>query len=95
MFSYIFLTNEGYTHQPNSDSYTDEVENLQVIGISSGKDAKNAFYDLLDQERHLKETTFDNVFCYKLSDEYKSSYETFSIKNSFNQNKGNPKLNSK
>ncbi|NLK62479.1 MAG: hypothetical protein GX287_03415 [Fusobacteria bacterium] len=85
MDNYIFLTNEGYTYQPNSDLYTDEIENLQVIGISSGKDAKSAFYNLLDRESYLKETAFDDVFCYKLSDEYESTYETFSIKNSFNQ----------
>ena len=82
MSSYIFLTKEGYTYQPNSEACEDEIENLQVMGISSGKDAKEAFYDLMDKERNLKETTFDNVFCYKLSSDYKNSYEMFSIKNS-------------
>lgn len=43
MSNYIFLTNEGYTYQPKLDSDMPDIENLQVIGISRGKDAKEAF----------------------------------------------------
>jgi hypothetical protein len=32
MGSYIFLTDEGYTYQPNSDSDMLDIENLQVKG---------------------------------------------------------------
>ncbi|MGH4138228.1 hypothetical protein [Clostridium sp.] len=33
MDNYIFLTDEGYTFMPNSESDMPDVENLQVIGV--------------------------------------------------------------
>lgn len=38
----IFLTDEGYTYQPNSESDVPDIENLQVIGITHGENSKQA-----------------------------------------------------
>lgn len=43
MRHFIFLTQEGYTFQPNSESATPDIENLQVLGTASGADEQNAF----------------------------------------------------
>jgi hypothetical protein len=80
MGSYIFLTDEGYTYQANSESDMPDIENLQVIGISDGENAKEAFYNLMSSRKYLMKTTFDKIFCYKLAKDYKKSYEEFSIK---------------
>lgn len=36
MNNYLFLTNEGYTYQPDSESIEPDCENSQLIGISPG-----------------------------------------------------------
>jgi len=51
MNNYIFLTDEGYTFQPNSES---DIENLQVIGICNGENEKEAFYNLMNQRGKLQ-----------------------------------------
>jgi hypothetical protein len=83
MDNYIFLTDEGYTFQPNSESDVPDIENLQVIGISNGENEKEAFYNLMSQRRYLISTTFDKIFGYKLSSNYKDSYSEFSIKDDY------------
>ena len=89
MGSYIFLTNEGYTYQANSESDMPDIENLQVIGISDGENAKEAFYNLMSSRKYLMKTTFDEIFCYKLAKNYKNSYEEFSIKYDYSIEKYN------
>lgn len=79
MNNYIFLTDEGYTYQPYSESDIPDIENLQVIGIASGENEREAFYNLMSRKRYLLQTTFDHIFCYKLSSDYKDSYSEFSI----------------
>lgn len=34
--SYLFITTEGYTYQPNSESIEPDVENCQVIASAEG-----------------------------------------------------------
>lgn len=89
MGSYIFLTDEGYTYQANSESDMPDIENLQVIGISDGKNAKEAFHNLMSSRKYLMKTTFDEIFCYKLTKDYKNSYEKFSIKYDYSIEKYN------
>jgi len=79
---YIFLTDEGYTFQPGSESVEPDIENLQVIGFSSGETAKKAFENLLIENSYLKQTSFNDVFCYELSREYENTRESFRISNS-------------
>ena len=83
MDNYIFLTHEGYTFQPDSESDVPDIENLQVIGICNGENEKEAFYNLMGLRRYLISTTFDKIFCYKLSSNYKDSYLEFSIKDDY------------
>ena len=49
MSKYIFLTNEGYTYQPNSESVEPDCENSQLIGITEGSNQEDAFNNLLKE----------------------------------------------
>lgn len=71
--SYIFLTVEGITFQPDSESSEPDIENLQVIGFAKGKDSKEAFHNLITENKHLLKTTFDEIFCYELTNNYEKS----------------------
>ena len=68
MKSYIFITIEGYTFQPESTSIEPDIENCQVIGFARGKDPKQAFQNLIQENSYLLETTFDELICYELKD---------------------------
>ncbi|BCZ45823.1 hypothetical protein psyc5s11_18900 [Clostridium gelidum] len=83
MNNYIFLTDEGYTYQPNTESDVPDIENLQVIGISCGENEEAAFNNLMAKRRYLLSTSFDEIFCYKLASDYKDSYMEFSINNDY------------
>lgn len=63
--NYIFLTSEGSTYQNNSNSTEPDIENLQVIGLSNGKDSNNAFKQLLKENMDLLNTNFKEIFCYE------------------------------
>lgn len=76
---YIFLSNEGYTYQSNSESILPDIENMQVIGINAGVNAEDAFKKLLKENIFIKDTNFKNVFCYKLDNNYQNSREDFVI----------------
>lgn len=67
MNKYIFLTNEGFTFQPFSESLEPDVDNMQVIGFSQGYTAKDAFNRLLGTNPFLKDTGFDEVFSLQLA----------------------------
>ena len=74
MNSYIFITNEGFTYQPNSESIEPDIENCQVIGFGYGKNPKEAFKKLIVDNEYLKKTKFDEIFCLQLVDEKKSYF---------------------
>ena len=80
MSKYIFLTNEGYIYQPNSESVEPDCENSQLIGITEGSNQEDAFNNLLKEREYLKKFNFDEVYCYKLDDDYQESKEYFYIK---------------
>mgnify|MGYP000844850506 FL=1 len=77
--NYIFLTDEGYTFQPNSYTNEPDIENLQVIGISCGETQKKAFENLLKENPYLLKTSFNKVICYKLDNDYKEDIGCFFI----------------
>jgi hypothetical protein len=77
MKSYIFLTSEGYTYQPDSESIEPDIDNLQVIGISEGNNSQMAFENLIKKSEYLLETTFDEIFCYELSKNFRDSVDFF------------------
>ncbi|GAA0719829.1 hypothetical protein GCM10008905_08360 [Clostridium malenominatum] len=84
MNNYIFLTHEGCTYQPNSESDVPDIENLQVIGFSHGINPKEAFCNLIGNRTYLLNTSFDMIFCYELSKNYRECYTEFSIKDDYN-----------
>lgn len=68
MNKYIFLTNEGSTYQPNSNSIEPDCENAQVIGFAEGNTQIDAFNNLVKENRKIKETAFNEIYCYQIKD---------------------------
>lgn len=64
---YIFVTFEGFTFQPDSESDVPDIDNMQVVGFSEGKDTKEAFKNLLINQQYLKNTTFNEVIAFELA----------------------------
>ena len=77
MKNYIFLTSEGHTYQLDSKSIEPDINNLQVIGISEGNNSQMAFENLIKNREYLLETTFNEVFCYELSKNFRDSVDFF------------------
>jgi hypothetical protein len=70
---FIFLTAEGFTFQPYSETIEPDIENLQVIGFAKGRNPDEAFINLKKEAPDLLETTFNEIFSYELSKEYEAS----------------------
>ena len=66
MNSYIFITTEGDTYQPDSESVEPDIENCQVVGFSEGEGSQNAFENLIRNDPFLSDTTFDELICLEL-----------------------------
>ncbi|MFN0158485.1 MAG: hypothetical protein ACKVRP_10485 [Bacteroidota bacterium] len=66
MKSYIFVTSEGYTYQPNSESEVPDIENLQVIGFAAGVNEQEALRNLLSENSWIQDSSFSEVMCYQL-----------------------------
>jgi len=69
MKSFIFITQEGLTYQPDSESPEPDIENCQVIGFAEGQDENEAFQNLIEENEYLLETNFDEVICMELKNE--------------------------
>jgi len=82
MRHFIFLTQEGYTFQPNSKSDIPDIENLQVLGTANGEDEKRAFDNFIKKNEYLLDTDYEDVMTMELKS--KKVYH-FSLKN-FNTN---------
>jgi hypothetical protein len=76
---YLFLTDEGYTFQPDSESELPNVENLQVIGFAKGINADEAYNDLLLENPYLRETGFEKIFCYQLDKDYEQNRKDYNL----------------
>lgn len=87
MDKYIFLTNEGYTYQPDSESIEPDCENSQLIGIASGTTQEDAFYNLIKEKEYLRQFNFDEIYCYKLAEDYEDSKRYFYIKDNNTERK--------
>ena len=74
---FIFISNEGYTYQPNSNADIPDIENSQVIGFSYGKDEEEAFNNLLKENKYIKETSFNQIISYHLSSDSDQSKKYF------------------
>lgn len=77
MKNYIFITDEGHTFQPDSESVMPDVENLQVLGVAKGKSQKEAFRNLVKDNEWVRDTNFREVFCYQLDNDFKKSIRHF------------------
>ena len=77
---YIFLTLEGYTFQPESEAIEPDVENVQMLAVASGHDQESALRCLVAENPWLRETSFDEVYCYELAQGYPASRTEFSLK---------------
>jgi hypothetical protein len=73
---FIFITFEGITFQPNSESDTPDIENMQVIGFSNGLNKQDAFNNLLKKSSYLKDTTFSEIIGLELKD---NKFDYFNI----------------
>jgi len=74
---YIFLTKEGYTYEPKTQSIEPDIENLQVAGFALGVNPDDAFKFLITENEYLLQTKFDEIFCYALDDHYEASKKYF------------------
>ena len=66
MKSYIFITTEGCTFQPGSEAIEPDIENCQVVGFAQGENEKQAFENLIKENKYLLDTTFDELICLEL-----------------------------
>lgn len=69
MKQYIFITDEGFAYQPDSESGETDIENFQVIGFASGNSPEEAAKQLLMENERLKETTFNEIIALELKSE--------------------------
>ncbi|MBI5374836.1 MAG: hypothetical protein HZA77_05345 [Candidatus Schekmanbacteria bacterium] len=74
MKSFIFITNEGITFQPNSEAQEPDMENCQVIGFGTGATIKEAFEKMITEEEYLLKTDFNEVIGLELSHEQKEYF---------------------
>ena len=65
MRHFIFLTQEGLTKTPQNV----DIENLQVLGIASGSNEKEAFGNLIKENDYLKHTGYEEVLAMELVSE--------------------------
>jgi hypothetical protein len=77
MNKYIFITTEGSTYQPNSDSSEPDIENMQVIGFGQGDTAQSAMRKLLKMSEYLVNTNFNEIIAIQLVNDHR---EYFSLK---------------
>jgi len=67
--SYIFITQEGFTYQPDRISPDPDIENCQVVGFAKGNNEKEAFKNLIKENQCLLDSNFDEVMCVELKNE--------------------------
>jgi len=73
MNNYIFLTDEGYTFQPETENEPIVIDSLQTIGTASGTDAMDAYRNLLAENPQLQERKFEKIFCYQVDEPVKEN----------------------
>lgn len=72
---YIFYSEDGYCESPTGE----KVENFQVLGITNGKDEQQAYTNLLEENKWIRENKFrESHIFYKMIIPYeiKRSLET-------------------
>lgn len=74
MKSFVFITTEGFTYQPDSQSSEPDIENCQVLGYGDGKNPQEAFKNLIENNEYLTATTFDEIICLELANEERNYF---------------------
>ena len=59
----FFITTEGFTFQPGSESPDPDIENCQVIGFAKGNSLEEAFESLIGQGSKHQEIVDLLGFC--------------------------------
>ncbi|AEF96217.1 hypothetical protein [Methanotorris igneus] len=59
---FLFLTFEGFTYS-QKESIAPDVENIQVIGYSEGKDEYEAFNNFVLRNSWILDTGFNEIIC--------------------------------
>ena len=59
---FIFITQEGLTQEPNHE----DIENLQVLGITNGETSRQAFENLLEENDWIRDSDYTEVQAYEL-----------------------------
>jgi hypothetical protein len=66
---YIFLTDEGFTQEPDGS----EAENLQVLGIAGGADEEEALCSLMRENSWIEGTSFRSAICIEIKGDFKDA----------------------
>ncbi len=82
MKKFIFITDEGFTFQPDSEDYEPDIENMQVVGFGEGNTIDDAMENMIDENPYLKDTKFNKVIGIEVRS-YKQS--VLFLKNKFGQ----------
>ncbi|GAG73420.1 hypothetical protein ES705_00385 [subsurface metagenome] len=82
MKKYIFITDEGFTFQPDNDDYEPDIENMQVIGFGEGDTVDDAMENMIQENPYLRDTKFNKVIGMEVKS-YKQS--VLFLKNKFGQ----------
>jgi len=77
--TYIFVTTEGFTYQPGSETIEPDVANLQVVGFGEGTNPDEALANMLETHQWIQNTTFSEVLCYQLAPKAQSSATLLSL----------------
>ena len=80
MKSFIFVTTEGFTFQPDSESIEPDTENCQVVGFGEGNNAREALENMIMTQTDLLKTSFDKISAFELKDEHQEFYYLSSYK---------------
>jgi len=86
MKKFIFITDEGFTFQPDSENYEPDIENMQVVGFGEGNTIGDAMENMIDENPYLKNTRFNKIIGIEIKSYIQS---VLFIKDKFGQNKCN------
>ena len=75
--AFIFVSQEGTTQPPFKEDSPQEMDNLQVIGFATGKDAEESFQNLIKDNTSLFETGFNEIIAYELASCYSEHQKYF------------------
>ncbi len=62
MPQFIFITQEGLTQAPNLE----DIENLQVLGITNGETSRQAFENLLEENDWIRDSDYTEAQGFEL-----------------------------